>query len=199
MSNSTGSMVRAELGPDGWAAAKRVLLGEDGSKVSMKAAADAAGIGIAAMRRWIDRSRQKNMEDEPWVWEIADVIDVSAVAKAGVLEDTAWDRALNGVEQDVWHQGEVVGTKRVVDSRLLVTLLKAHDPKYIERTHTTNVNINADIDVNDLEARWLARERMKEINPELVRPLREDPITEEEKDEVKALVDSVADADDFDF
>lgn len=40
------------------------------------------------------------------------------------IEDVAMDRALNGVEEPVYHRGELVGTRRVYNDRLLMFLLR---------------------------------------------------------------------------
>ena len=45
------------------------------------------------------------------------------------LEDVAMDRALNGVEEAVFHKGEQVGTRRVYNDRLLMFLLKHRAPQ----------------------------------------------------------------------
>jgi hypothetical protein len=44
------------------------------------------------------------------------------------VEDVAMDRALNGVEEPVYHCGEIIGTRRVFNDRLLMFLLKNRAP-----------------------------------------------------------------------
>ncbi|MCL6252060.1 hypothetical protein M3P36_13520 [Altererythrobacter sp. KTW20L] len=56
-------------------------------------------------------------------WEAALDIGVQ------MLEDVAMDRALNGVEEQVFHQGELVGTRRVYNDRLLMFILRNRAPK----------------------------------------------------------------------
>lgn len=69
----------------------------------------------------------------------------------GGLEAHARKLAVEGVEEDVYHQGEVVGQKTVYDSGLLKVLLKAADKdKYGDKkTVDTNTNIN----INDTTSR----------------------------------------------
>ena len=45
-----------------------------------------------------------------------------------VLEDTAYDRAVNGQEEIVYHKGEQVGTRVRYDNALLMKLLRARNP-----------------------------------------------------------------------
>lgn len=45
------------------------------------------------------------------------------------IEDAAMDRALNGVEQPLYHQGQLVGTRTVHNDRLLMFLLKNRAPR----------------------------------------------------------------------
>ncbi|HEU0134283.1 MAG TPA: hypothetical protein VFR28_05630, partial [Allosphingosinicella sp.] len=45
-----------------------------------------------------------------------------------VLEDTAFDRAVNGQEEIVYHQGQRVGVRWKYDNKLLMQLLRARNP-----------------------------------------------------------------------
>lgn len=45
-----------------------------------------------------------------------------------MLADTALDRAVNGVSEPVWYKGEQIGERVRHDNRLLMFLLRAHDP-----------------------------------------------------------------------
>lgn len=49
------------------------------------------------------------------------------------IENAIHTRAIDGVEEDVYFQGEVVGTKRVYSDGLLQTLAKRHIPEYRDR------------------------------------------------------------------
>jgi hypothetical protein len=54
--------------------------------------------------------------------------DAALATAHRVLQDTAFDRAVNGVEVPVWHRGELVGHRRVFNDRLLMFLLREHRP-----------------------------------------------------------------------
>lgn len=73
-------------------------------------------------------------EDEAFkaAWEEA--LDTAV----GTLEDEAWRRAKDGVDEPVFYQGEECGTVRKYSDTLLIFLLKAHRPKlYRERVDVT--------------------------------------------------------------
>lgn len=50
-----------------------------------------------------------------------------------LLEDEAKRRALNGTEEPIFYEGEMVGTKRYYSDYLTAFILKGHRPKYKER------------------------------------------------------------------
>ena len=85
-------------------------------------------------------------------------------AFSDVLESELYRRALVGVEEDVYHQGVVVGQKRKYSDQLLLTALKANlSDKYSEKTKTTieststAFNINVDVTKKGLEDKAQAR------------------------------------------
>lgn len=49
-------------------------------------------------------------------------------AAVSVLAETAFDRAVNGVQEQVWHKGEMVGFREKYNDRLLMFLLRVRDP-----------------------------------------------------------------------
>ena len=153
-----------KLTPHRWAKARSVLLGEHKNKCSVYSAAREAGITIHELERWVARSRLQDPTDDPWVYEIAQVFDESSVAQAGTLEDVAWDHSINGTEEPVYQGGEMVGSKLKFDHRLLERLLKARDTKYIEKSASLHLNANVDIDLDMLQKKWEAMQRMKELH-----------------------------------
>lgn len=56
-------------------------------------------------------------------WDVADQLAV------GRLSAIAFDRAINGRTEQVWHDGELVAEKRLPSDRLLMWLLARLDPK----------------------------------------------------------------------
>lgn len=86
-------------------------------------AATAAGVERMTVYRWRD-------EDE----EFAAAWERSKRVGMGLLEDEALRRAHDGTEKPVFHQGFQCGTIREYSDTLTIFLLKAHDPKYREKT-----------------------------------------------------------------
>ena len=89
---------------------------------SVSAAAQAVGLSRTAIYNL------RNREDEAGdtfraAW------DARIRQAVAVLAETAFDRAINGVEEPVFHKGEQVGTRIRHNDRLLMFLLKALDPE----------------------------------------------------------------------
>ena len=99
-----------------WEAAKAVLTEEDPSGfVSSQAAARAAGIALSVLCAWIKRSRERRVDDKPWVHEIAEVYDTRYQAQDVVLEDRLFDHALHGQRIPVYVNGEQVAERTAYD------------------------------------------------------------------------------------
>lgn len=54
--------------------------------------------------------------------------DEALRAATNVLVTTAFDRAVNGVREQVWHQGRMIGFREKFDNRHLQWMLRARDP-----------------------------------------------------------------------
>ncbi|MCK0128172.1 hypothetical protein [Erythrobacter sp. F6033] len=111
---------RQRMRNGGWSAARQrefiELLAETGS---VRAACRRLGVGehhIYKLRR------HPEAESFRKAWEAALDLGIARI------EDVAMDRALNGVEEPVYHAGEIVGTRRVYNDRLLMFLLKNRAP-----------------------------------------------------------------------
>ena len=114
-----------------WEAAKAVLTGQaPRGFVSPMAAARAAGIPLPVLRAWIKRSRERRVDDELWVHEIAEVYDTRYQAQAEVLEDVLFDHALHGYRTPVYIKGKQVGERIIYDHGLGLRLLEVRDPRY---------------------------------------------------------------------
>lgn len=103
----------------GWSAARQRLfietLAETGSvHMSAKAA------GLSARSAYALRVRSPAFST---AWDAAQQLAV------GRLSALAFDRAIHGRVEQVYHQGELVGEKRVPSERLLMWLLARLDPK----------------------------------------------------------------------
>ena len=77
---------------------------------------------------------------------LADAIEVARNKSARDIESELRRRGIEGVEEDVWHNGEVVGTKVRYSDRLLELLAKGNIPKYgkLEERFGVQVNIGGD-------------------------------------------------------
>lgn len=111
---------RKRMRRGGWSAVRQrefiALLAETGS---VRAACRRLGVGehhIYKLRQHPDAASFRK------AWEAA--LDMG-IAR---IEDVATDRALNGVEEPVYHAGEIVGARRVYNDRLLMFLLKNRAP-----------------------------------------------------------------------
>ncbi len=114
--------------------------GGEGVGVSMAAAARHTGISKSNFLKMVERSREKREEDDDWVHEISVIYDSHEGLLADTLKDAAFDRALNGIESDVYHNGEVVGKKINHDNKMLMSLLGAHNDRYTPKNKVETTN-----------------------------------------------------------
>ena len=149
--------------PDGWERAYAVLSGEDKGGISFRRAAEAAGVSVGELRSWIRRSREQRVEDEEWVHEIATQYDGVKEMQAGVLEDVAWDRALHGTPQPIVKNGEVVGNSYKHDNNLLMSILRAKDENYREKSDSS---VRVNFDLGDLFLRYQSVVRLADADNE---------------------------------
>jgi len=115
-----------------------------------------------------------------------------------VLEDTAFDRAVNGQEEIVYHKGRRVGIRWKYDNNLLMRLLRARNPlKYAPLSEIEGwlrhrgIAPPADVDgaldrLRDAEAEWgrrlpgeeaPARLADRAVRPELLSSVRPEPLS----------------------
>ena len=85
----------------------------------MSSAASAAGVSVASVHFWME-------EDD----KAAGRLKLAQMIGWSRLESAAYERAVKGIEEDVWYQGQVVGSKRVYSDGLLSQMLKARDKAY---------------------------------------------------------------------
>ena len=112
---------RQRMRQGGWSADRQrefiELLAETGS---VRSACRRMGVSehhIYKLRRHLEAESFRT------AWEAALDIGVQRI------EDVAMDRALNGVEEPVYHRGEIVGTRRAYNDRLLMFMLKNRAPE----------------------------------------------------------------------
>ncbi len=111
---------------------------------SVSKAASAAGVGRTAVYQW----RRSDPEFKA-AWD--DAVETGTDA----LEDEAFRRAFEGVEEPVFYQGDVVGHVRRYSDTMLIVMLKARRPeKYKEHRHVSgSMTVNLEGEKNELERR----------------------------------------------
>lgn len=77
--------------------------------------------------------------------EVAKAIRNAQMIGWAGLESAAYQRAVLGVEEDVYYQGEVVGTATKYSDSLLAKMLQARVPGYGEVQHTHNHMVNVNV------------------------------------------------------
>ena len=74
-----------------------------------------------------------------------------------LLEAEARRRAVTGIDEPVYHKGEVVGSIKKYSDTLLIFLLKAHNPQKfrdgvkVEHTGATDVGVDRDLEKRIME------------------------------------------------
>lgn len=182
----SGGNELSEFTPERWAAAREVLQGGHDDRVSLSAAARAAGVSLRTLKTWIRRSRERRPTDDPLIHTLAEEADSAVEEQAGRLEDVAWERGVVGHEKGVYKGGELVGTERVPDNKLLMRMLEHRDPSYRPQ-NTTTLEIKP-TDTGELYRRFLAAKRIAvaeaaaiegefhEVKPEAVTESLEDAV-----------------------
>lgn len=125
------------------------------------AAAQAAGVSLIFVAQW--RKDDKIVDDR---------LTEAARVGAQKLVSAAIQRAVNGVDEDVYYKGAIVGHKTVYSDSLLTTLLKAKVPEFGKDTESnTNITVNVAnvVPRADSYEEWL---RMKDatLKPSLPAP-----------------------------
>ncbi len=89
-----------------------------------------ATASVTDAARAADLSRQSAyaLYAEPDAQAFREAWDEALRGAVGVLAATAFDRAVNGVEEIVYHKGERIGVRWKYDNRLLTFLLRVRDP-----------------------------------------------------------------------
>jgi len=155
-----------KLTPERWAAAAEVLLGDNPSEVSLKAAARAAGVTLVSLKLWGKRSAERWPEDDEWIHEIAIVMTAAEEMQAATLEDVLWDRALNGWDEPVFHGGEQVGTRKKHDHKLMLKMLAVRDERYRTTRPADVTNNILNMTPEEVRQRMVASGRWREIEGE---------------------------------
>ncbi|MBO6526242.1 hypothetical protein [Erythrobacter sp.] len=128
---------------------------------------------VAAACRMVRRSthgayhlrRQPGAEEFAAAWEAA--VDLGMRR----IEDTAMDRALNGVEVPVYSYGKLVGTRTVHNDRLLMFTLRNRAPERFAEGRPKGLNAIGKMDEERLKKKWRAEweAEQRRVSPAEVR------------------------------
>jgi hypothetical protein len=88
----------------------------------------AATASVTDAARYVGMSRQSARDLYNRSPQFRAAWDEAVKASVGVLAETAFDRAVNGVQEQVWYKGRMVGFREKHDNRLLMFLLRVRDP-----------------------------------------------------------------------
>lgn len=88
----------------------------------------AATASVTDAARFIGKSRQSARDLYNRSPQFRAAWDEALRAAVSVLVETAFDRAVNGVQEQVYHRGRMVGFREKYNDRLLMFLLRVRDP-----------------------------------------------------------------------
>ncbi len=123
--------VRRKPRYDGWT--------EEKQRRFIEALADTGQVSLAAKAVGMTRQNAYALRRAPHAAAFARAWDAARAQAGAFIEDVAFERALEGVEHNVYNEdGEVVCTKRVYNDRLLMFLLRSLKPeRYARHALTT--------------------------------------------------------------
>jgi hypothetical protein len=114
--------VRRRARLDGWT--------EEKMRRFIEMLADTGQISLAAKAVGMSRESAYKLKRAPYAAAFARAWDAARHHAGAFLEDVAFERAVEGVEHNVYNEyGEVIATKRVVSDRLLMFLLRHLKPE----------------------------------------------------------------------
>ena len=114
---------------DGWT--------EEKQRRFIETLADTGLVGHAAKAVGMSRESAYRLRRSPHGAAFARAWDAARHHAGGLIEDIAFERAIEGVEQEVYDRhGEVVATKLIYDNRLLLRLLRHLKPERYGATAT---------------------------------------------------------------
>ena len=94
----------------------------------VRALADGGSVTRACQAVRRSRVSAYRLRRDPSARTFARAWDEALASTTALLAETALDRAVNGVEEPVFHKGERVGYRVRYDNRLLFAMLRARDP-----------------------------------------------------------------------
>lgn len=98
------------------------------------AACKAIGVSLLFLNQW--RKDDKVVDER--------LTEAERVGTQGLVS-AAIQRAVHGIEEDVWYKGQVAGSKIVYSDGLLQTLLKAKVPEFAKEGDGGHVQVNVNV------------------------------------------------------
>lgn len=141
------------LVPAKWDIVRDVLTGKDKKGISLSYAAEKAGVTTDCIRAWGRLSALKRDEDEPWIHEIAEVLQQCKQFAGNRLKDKMWSIAQEGKTTTTYDaDGCLVGKVVADDFNAVKRLLEYLDPDF-QKTSTESASININLDLRDVYER----------------------------------------------
>ena len=168
---------------ENWQTVRNVLFGGCDRGVSLRVAADVAGVEVKEIKAWIARSRKQLVEDEDWIHDIHREFDTAKSERGEVVRDYAWNAMMQGIPTTKFVKGEPVEV-REVNVSLLMKFMEALLPEFKPKENHVKVKI----DMSNLFQHFQGAARMrlaKEQEPEM-RRIENAEFTEEERGLKKA-------------
>jgi hypothetical protein len=179
--------VRRRPRTDGWT--------EEKQRRFIEALADTGLVSHAAKAVGMSRESANRLRRSPHGAAFARAWDAARLHAGSALEDIAFERAIEGQEQNIYNEyGEIVCTKRVVNDRLLTFLLSHLMPeRYGKTARAVAPESGAGPDSNDspLPPPAALEASLRAIEPSLPAPPEEmlDPETLEAEIEIAEIMD----------
>ncbi|UAB77337.1 hypothetical protein INR77_11010 [Erythrobacter sp. SCSIO 43205] len=165
---------------DGWTDQRQQdfihALADTGSVASACKAVDMSTNGAYYLRR------QKGAESFREAWEKALDIGVQR------LEDVAMDRALNGVDEPVYSYGKLIGSRKKVNDRLLMFMLRNRAPERFGKNGSDLKGLNA---IGKMEKRRLKKKWRKKWEKEQATAAAKAKAAASNQKSVQAIRDSI--------
>lgn len=162
---SQSSHLKKERKPRAGSAAARALETEENKEKFLVGFGQIATVTGAAEHAGVSRRVH-------YQWLEADPDYTAAFAEAQLeandrLESEARRRAVSGVEEPVWYQGEIVGTVRKHSDTLLIFLMKGANPeKYRDRHELTGAG-GGPIQTSSIDLEALSIDTLRRIKKEM--------------------------------
>ena len=151
-----------------WITIKEVVTGErTDTGITVRAGCNAAVCTVSEFNTLLRRSKEHRLEDEIWVWDVAETMEVVNKSRGMVFLDEMCKRAMDGWDETTSVNGVVVRVVRKKDNKYLERLTLHFNPDMRPAAHAqVPVDPNAPNDgkgktFQTAEEAWEAMERLR--------------------------------------